>query len=65
MLVLRAIVAVFRAFFATKANLAIENLALRQQLIVLKEEGHILHFGTATACSGSAWLDPGIDGTGA
>jgi hypothetical protein len=33
MLVLRAIVAVFGAFFATKADLVIENLALRQQLI--------------------------------
>jgi hypothetical protein len=35
MLVLRAIVAVLRAMFRTKADLAIENLALRQQLIVL------------------------------
>jgi hypothetical protein len=33
MLVLRAIVAVFGAFFATKADLVIENLALRQQFI--------------------------------
>ncbi len=36
MLILRAIVAVFRVLFATKADLAIENLSLRQQLIVLR-----------------------------
>jgi hypothetical protein len=38
MLVLRAIVAIFRAILAAKADLAIENLALRQQLIVLKRK---------------------------
>ncbi len=36
MLILRVIVAVFRAVFVTKAHLIVENLALRQQLIVLK-----------------------------
>ncbi len=35
MLVLRAIVAVLRLVFTTKADLAIENLALHQQLNVL------------------------------
>jgi hypothetical protein len=36
MLVLRAIVAVFRVIFTARAHLIMENLALRQQLIVLK-----------------------------
>jgi hypothetical protein len=36
MFILRAIVAILRAMFPAKADLAIENLALRQQLIVLK-----------------------------
>jgi len=36
MLVFRVIVAIFRAVLTAKADLAIENLALRPQLIVLK-----------------------------
>jgi transposase InsO family protein len=36
MLVLRAIIAVFRAVFITRADLVMENLALRQQLNVLR-----------------------------
>jgi hypothetical protein len=36
MLVLRAIVAVFRAVFTTRAGLMVENLALRQQINVLR-----------------------------
>jgi transposase InsO family protein len=36
MLVLRAIIAVFRAVFVTRADLVVENLALRQQLNVLR-----------------------------
>lgn len=38
MLVLQAIVAVFRAIFTTKAELIVENLALRQQLNVLRRK---------------------------
>ena len=38
MLPLRAIVAVFRAIFTTKADLMVENLALRQQLNVLRRK---------------------------
>jgi len=36
MLVLRAIVAVFRAVFTTRAGLMVENLALRQQINVIR-----------------------------
>ena len=38
MLALRAIVMVFRAIFTTKAELMVENLALRQQLNVLRRK---------------------------
>jgi transposase InsO family protein len=38
MLALRAIAAVFRAIFTTKADLMVENLALRQQLNVLRRK---------------------------
>ena len=38
MLILRAIGAVFRAIFTTKADLMVENLALRQQPNVLCRE---------------------------
>jgi hypothetical protein len=36
MLVLRAIVAVLRAVFTTRAGLRVENLSLRQQINVLR-----------------------------
>jgi len=38
MLALRAIAAVFRAIFTTRADLMVENLALRQQLNVLRRK---------------------------
>jgi len=63
MLALRAIAAVFRAIFTTRADLMVENLALRQQLNVLRRKSGrpvVLHGRTAmwkeasTASAGNA-----------